>query len=73
MVVVGGGGSTYVYSDLWLIRLFSNPPKIVLEPIGADYRGLTVHVFALHAFLGAYTTKLYFTVMKYKTGRKYSI
>ncbi len=36
------GGITYVYRDFWLIRPYFNPPKIVWEPMGADYWGLTV-------------------------------
>ena len=38
--IVGGGGgcavTIAVYSDSWLIRLFSNPPKIAQGPMGAD-------------------------------------
>ncbi len=33
-----------MYSDYWLIWLFSNPPKIVWEPMGADYPDLTVYI-----------------------------
>ena len=34
--------SESVYSDFWWIWLFSNPPKIVQGPMGADCPGLTV-------------------------------
>ena len=32
----GGGGSIHVYSHFWLIRLFCNPAKMSLGPMGAD-------------------------------------